>query len=286
MRYRCVERYRCRYPIRMMCRLLRLGVSGDYAWRSRLPSRRSQANEGLKGAITRIHRHSGAVYGSPKIRWTLLAQGQRVGRHRVARLMRVLGLRGRPYPRKKPRTQAGGTEPSAKNLLNQDFQAPAPHQRWVSDITYIRTGEGWLYLAAIMDLYSRRIVGWSLGQRLTTSLAIQAFERARRRRRPPPGLIYHSDRGSQYTSHAFQSLLRQHGVRCSLSAKGNCFDNAAMESFFALLKRERVYRQRYLTRKQARTDIFDYIERFYNRQRHHHSIGGLSPLEFESRALN
>ena len=131
-----------------MCRLLRLGVSGYYAWRSRLPSRRSQANEGLKGAITRIHRHSGAVYGSPKIRWTLLAQGQRVGRHRVARLMRVLGLRGRPYPRKKPRTQAGGTEPSAKNLLNQDFQAPAPHQRWVSDITYIRTGEGWLYLAA------------------------------------------------------------------------------------------------------------------------------------------
>ena len=269
-----------------MCRLLHLGVSGYYAWRNRLPRRRSQANEGLKRAITRIHRHSGAVYGSPKIRWTLLAQGQRVGRHRVARLMRALGLRGRPYPRKKPRTQAGGTEPRAKNLLNQDFQAPAPNQRWVSDITYIRTGEGWLYLAVIMDLYSRRIVGWSMGQRLTTSLVIQAFEMARRRRRPPPGLIYHSDRGSQYTSHAFQSLLRQHGVRCSLSAKGNCFDNAAMESFFALLKRERVTRQRYLTRKQARTDIFDYIERFYNRQRHHHFTGGLSPLEFESRALN
>ena len=126
MRYRCVEKYRCRYSIRMMCRLLHLGVSGYYAWRNRLPRRRSQANEGLKRAITRIHRHSGAVYGSPKIRWTLLAQGQRVGRHRVARLMRALGLRGRPYPRKKPRTQAGGTEPSAKNLLNQDFQAPAP----------------------------------------------------------------------------------------------------------------------------------------------------------------
>ena len=187
MRYRWVEKYRCRYSIRMRCRLLRLGVSGYYAWRSRLPRRRSQANEGLKGAITRIHRHSGAVYGSPKIRWTLLAQGQRVGRHRIARLMRVLGLRGRPYPRKKPRTQAGGTDPSAKNLLNQDFQAPAPHQRWVSDITYIRTGEGWLYLAAIMGLYSRRIIGGSLGQRLTTSLAIQAFEMARRRRRPRPG---------------------------------------------------------------------------------------------------
>ena len=126
MRYRCVEEYRCRYPIRMMCRLLHLGVSGYYAWRSRLPSRRSQANEGLKGAITRIHRHSGAVYGSPKIRQSLLAQGQRVGRHRIARLMRVLGLQGRPYPRKKPRTRARGTEPSAKNLLNQDFQAPAP----------------------------------------------------------------------------------------------------------------------------------------------------------------
>ena len=163
MRYRCVEEYRCRYPIRMMCRLLHLGVSGYYAWRSRLPSRRSQANEGLKGAITRIHRHSGAVYGSPKIRQSLLAQGQRIGRHRIARLMRVLGLRGRPYPRKKPRPRARGTEPSAKNLLNQDFQASAPHQRWVSDITYIRTGEGWLYLAAIMDLYSRRIVGWSTG---------------------------------------------------------------------------------------------------------------------------
>ena len=200
--------------------------------------------------------------------------------------MRVLGWQGRPYPRKKPRTRARGTEPNAKNILNQDFQALAPNQRWVSDITSIRTGEGWLYLAVIMDLYSRRIVGWSMGQRLTTSLAIQAFEMARRRRRPPPGLLYHSDRGTQYTSHAFQSLLRQHGVQRSLSAKGNCFDNAAMESFFALLKRERVYRQRYLTRKQARTDIFDYIERFYNRQRHHHFTGGLSPLEFESMALN
>ena len=286
MRYRWVERYRGRYPLRMRCRLLRLGVSGDYSWRSRLPRRRSQANEGLKRAITRIHRHSGAVYGSPKIRWTLLAQGQRVGRHRIARLMRALRLRGRPYPRKKPRPRARGTEPRAKNLLNQEVQAPAPNPRWVSDITDIRTGEGWLYLAAIRDLYSRRMVGGSLGQRLTTSLAIQAFERARRRRRPPPGLLHHSDRGSQYTSNAFQALLRQHGVQRSLSAKGNGFDNAAMESFFALLKRERVYRQRYLTRKQARTDIFDYIERFYNRQRHHHFIGGLGPLEFESRALN
>ena len=200
--------------------------------------------------------------------------------------MRVLGLRGRPYPRKKPRPRARGTEPSAKNLLNQEVQAPAPHQRWVSDITYIRTGEGWLYLVAIMALYSRRIVGWSMGQRLTTSLAIQAFERARRRRRPPPGLLYHSERGTQYTRHAFQSLLRQHGVQRSLSAKGNGFDNAAMESFFALLKRERVTRQRYLTRKQARTDIFDDIERFYNRQRPHPFTGGLSPLESESRALN
>ena len=286
MRYRCVEKYRCRYPIRMMCRLLPLGVSGDYAWRSRRPRRRSQVNEGLKRAITRIHRHSGAVYGSPKIRRILLAQGQTVGRHRVARLMRALRLRGRPYPRKKPRTRARGTEPSAKNLLNQEVQAPAPNPRWVSDITDIRTGEGWLYLAAIRDLYSRRMVGGSLGQRLTTSLAIQAFERARRRRRPPPGLLYHSDRGTQYTRHAFQSLRRQHGVRCSLSAKGNGFDNAAMESFFAWLKRERVTRPRYLTRKPARTDIFDDIERFYNRQRSHHFTGGLSPLEFESRALN
>ena len=142
MRYRCVEKYRGRYSIRMRCRLLHLGVSGDYAWRSRRPSRRSQVNERLKRAITRIHRHSGAVYGSPKIRQSLLAQGQTVGRHRVARLMRALRLRGRPYPRKKPPTQTRGTDPSAKNLLNQDFQAPAPHQRWVSDITYIRTGEG------------------------------------------------------------------------------------------------------------------------------------------------
>ena len=158
MRYRCVERYRGRYPIHMRCRLLHLGVSGDYAWRSRRPRRRSQVNEGLKRAIIRIHRHSGAVYGSPKIRQSLLAQGQTVGRHRVARLMRALRLRGRPYPRKKPRTRARGTEPRAKNLLNQEVQAPAPNQRWVSDITDIRTGEGWLYLAAIRDLYSRRMV--------------------------------------------------------------------------------------------------------------------------------
>ena len=158
MRYRWVEKYRCRYSIRMRCRLLPLGVSGDYAWRNRLPSRRSQANEGLKRAITRIHRHSGAVYGSPKIRRILLAQGQTVGCHRVARLMRALRLRGRPYPRKKPPTQTRGTDPRAKNLLNQEVQAPAPNPRWVSDITDIRTREGWLYLAAIRDLYSRRMV--------------------------------------------------------------------------------------------------------------------------------
>ena len=225
------------------------------------------------------------MYGSPKIRRILLAQGQTVGRHRVARLMRALRLRGRPYPRKNP-PQARGTHSSAKNLLNQEVQAPAPNPRWVSDITDIRTGEGWLYLATIRDLYSRRMVGGSLGQRLTTSLAIQAFERARRRRRPPPGLIYPSERGTQYTSNTFRSLLRQHGVQRSLSAKGNGFDNAAMESFFAWLKRERVTRPRYLTRKPARTDIFDDIERFYNRQRPHPFTGGLSPLEFESRALN
>lgn len=286
MKYRCVEDLRGEYPVAMMCRLLQIKPTGFYAWRRRGPSQTALENARLSKKIREVHAESDGVYGSPKVRDELINLGFPVGRHRVARLMRQMGLQGCPKKRYKTTTQSKHGFRVAPNQLKRDFKADRPNQRWVADITYIRTGEGWLYLAAVMDLYSMAIVGWSMGERLIRDLVIKALMMALWQRKPDAGLIHHSDRGSQYASGDFQDLLNEHGIECSMSGTGSCYDNAAMESWFGLLKRERVYRRHYRTRQEARTDVFDYIERFYNRRRSHSSAAKMSPLEYEARTLN
>ena len=283
MRYRCIGRRRTQYPVRMMCRLLKVSRSGYYAWRVRPESQRAKTDRERTAVIRRLHADSRGVYGSPKMRDELKDEGYCCGRHKVARLMRLAGLRGCPKRRFKVTTERDPSHPVAENLLQQDFAAEAPNQRWASDITYISTHQGWLYLAVVMDLYSRRIVGWSMSRWSNRHLVIDALSMAIGSRRPEPVLIHHSDRGSQYTSDDFRDELEKHGIECSMSARGNCFDNAVVESFFGLLKRERVNRARYRTRDEARADVFDYIECFYNRKRRHGYLGNISPAAFEKR---
>jgi len=210
-------------------------------------------------------------------------EGYRCGRHKVARLMRITGLKGCPKRRFRVTTQRDTSHPVADNLLEQDFTAEGPNERWASDITYISTRQGWLYLAVVMDLYSRRIVGWSMNRWINRHLVLDALTMAIGARRPEGELIHHSDRGSQYTSDDFRRELDKHGIHCSMSARGNCYDNAVVESFFGVMKRERINRTRYLTRDEAKADVFDYIERFYNRKRRHGYLGNISPAAFEKR---
>ena len=284
MKYRCIAANAQDFPITMMCRLLQVGRSGYYAWRRRRLSARARQNIDLSQRIEAIHRHSGGVYGSPKIRLELQQQGVSVGRHRVARLMRERGLKG--FPRKRfrhvPKAQWGYTP--VADLLRRDFTADAANRRWVADITQINTVEGPLYLAAVMDLYSKAIVGWSMHHRIDGDLVVKALRAALETRQPAPGLIHHSDRGGQYFTQALVDLAERYGVRRSMGRVGSCYDNAAMESWFGLLKRERIRGHRYASRADAKADVFDYIERFYNRQRSHSSNGGLSPFEYELNA--
>jgi len=283
MRYRCIHRRRSQYPIRMMCRTLQVSASGYYAWRSRPESQRERDNRELTRIIRRLHAHSDGTYGSPRLQVELRSEGYRCGRARVARLMRLVGLKGCPKRRFRVTGKSGTT--AAANLLSQDFSAAHSDQRWASDITFIWTGQGWLYLAVVMDLYSRRIVGWSMSRRINRHLALNALNMALGHRQPGWGLIHHSDRGAQYLSDDFQALLKQHGMLCSVSDTGSCYDNAVVESFFASLKRERIKRRKYRTRDEARADIFDYIERFYNRERRHSYLGHISPADYEDRTL-
>ena len=284
MRYGCIDRRRARYPVRMMCRLLQVSASGYYAWRSRPKSARAQQDRELVSKIRRIHEASKGVYGSPRVHAELVAEGIRVGRHKVARLMRLERLRGCPKRRFRVTTQREPAHPVAENLLQQDFTAAAPNQRWAADITYISTAQGWLYLAVVMDLYSRRIVGWSMSRWMSRRLVIDALGMALAARRPDGSLIHHSDRGGQYTSDDFRDELARHGIDCSMSGSANCYDNAVVESFFGLLKRERVNRVRYRTRDEARADLFEYIEVFYNRKRRHGYLGKVSPADFEEQS--
>ena len=284
MRYRCIDRRRNQYPVRMMCRLLEVSRSGYYAWRVRPESQRAKTDQELTGVIRRLHAESRGVYGSPKMRDELRDEGYRCGRHKVARLMRKAGLKGCPKRRFRVTTQRDPSHAVADNLLEQDFTAEGPNQRWASDITYISTQQGWLFLAVVMDLYSRRIVGWSMSRWMSRHLVIDALTMAIDQRQPDGVLIHHSDRGAQYTSDDFRAELEKHGIQCSMSARGNCYDNAVVESFFGLLKRERINRTRYLTRDEARADVFDYIECFYNRKRRHGRLGNISPVAFEQRA--
>jgi transposase InsO family protein len=267
----------------MMCRVLKVSRSGFYAWRVRPESQRAKTDRHLIRVIRRLHTDSKGVYGSPKITADLRDEGYRYGRHKVARLMRLAGLKGCPKRRFRVTTQRDPSHPVAENLLDQDFTAAAPNQRWAADITFIATNQGWLYLAVVMDFYSRRIVGWSMSRWINRHLVIDALNMAIGARRPGGELIHHSDRGSQYTSDDFRDELLKHGIDCSMSARGNCYDNAVVESFFGLMKREWVNRVRYRTREEARADVFEYIECFYNRKRRHGYLGNISPVEFEKR---
>ena len=285
MRYACIARRRNQYPVKLMCQLLEVSRSGYYAWQSRPESQRAQDDRVLLEAIKRIHAASGGVYGAPRIHAELKGQGHQCGRHRVARLMRQAGLYGCPRRRFKVTTQRDLSHAVADNLLQQDFSASRPNERWAADITYISTQQGWLFLAIVMDLYSRRIVGWSMDRWNSRHLAINALNMAIEQRQPEGVLLHHSDRGAQYTSDDFRDELAKYGIECSMSARGNCYDNAVVESFFGLLKRERVNRTRYLTREEAEADIFDYIERFYNRKRRHGHLGNISPAAYEKLAI-
>ncbi len=283
MRYQRIDRRRISYPVRLMCRSLRVSSSGYYAWRVRAESDRTVYDRELTRAIRRTHAESDGTYGSPRIHADLQAEGFSCGRVKVARLMRKAGLKG--CPKRRFRVTSRGGHVTASNLLEQNFSAETTNRRWASDTTFIWTGQGWLYLAVVMDLYSRRIVGWSMSRRNSRHLVLNALSMALGQRQVEGELIHHSDRGAQYLSDDFQALLKKHGISCSLSGAGSCYDNAAVESFFASLKRERVKRRKYRTRDQARTDVFDYIERFYNRQRRHSYVGNISPVEFEERTV-
>lgn len=270
------------YPIRTLCATLRVSRSGYYAWLGRAPSARAQADACLLPHILAAHQASRGLYGSPRVHAELRAGGIACGRHRVARLMRRARIRGvMPLHRRRPATVTGRA--LASNTLNRQFQVEMPDTVWAGDITVLWTGGGWLYLAVVMDLYARRIVGWAMDTRMTEQLPMRALNMALERRQPTPGLVHHSDQGSQYASAAFQQLLQAHGIHCSMSRKGDPYDNACVESFFSSLKRELAIRQRFPTRERARAAVFEYIEVFYNRRRRHSTLGYLSPIEFERR---
>lgn len=280
MRYRFIAAEKATYPIGMLCRVLAVARSGYYAWSRRLPSARAQENLWLGTHLRACYQEFRGRYGSPRLHRELQARGIRVGRHRVARLMRVHGLRSL-CRRRLRRWRWSPVDSGTVNVLQRRFTALRPNQKWAGDITYITTREGWLYLAVLVDLYSRRIVGWAMGPQMATGLTIQALEMALRGRRVVPGLLHHSDRGSQYAAVTYQQRLTTHGIQCSMSRPGNCWDNAVVESFFATLKTELVYLRRFQTRQEAKTEIFEYLEGFYNRQRRHSTLGYLSPVEFE-----
>lgn len=268
-----------------MCNVFDVSRSGYYVWLKQPESRKTQEDQVLSEVIKEIHLESHRTYGSPRIHEELLRRGKRHGRNRIARLMRKDGLRAKTRRKFKATTNSKHDLPIAPNLLDRDFTPERPNQVWVADITYIWTGEGWLYLAIVLDLFSRAVVGWSMSERMTKKLVIDAFTLAVKRRNPPPGLLHHSDRGSQYASKGFQSLLLKYGVICSMSRKGNCWDNAPAESFFSTLKRELVFLCQYFTRAQARQSIFSYIERFYNRKRIHSTLGYRTPNEVDQEKL-
>lgn len=283
MRYQFIEQHQTEYPVRVMCRVLGVSASGYYRWRQRPQSPRAQQNQQLLGQIQQVHHQSRRCYGSPKILQALRQQGIRCGRNRIMRLMRQAGVASKRSRCFKRTTQRNPQHRYAPNQLQQHFVATQPNQVWLTDMTYVATQEGWLYVATVLDLYSRRIVGWAMAARMTDELTQQALRMALRQRKPQAyALLHHSDRGSQYTSDDYQRLLADHCIHVSMSDAGNCYDNAPMESFFAQLKIEEVYHQPYPTRQAASSAIFAYIEGFYNTQRLHSALGYRSPVQFEA----
>jgi transposase InsO family protein len=286
MKFAFVERERQHYPLSLLCRALGVSVSGYYRWCRRRQqggaTPRQVANQQLGAAIRTIHAASYGTYGSPRIHAQLRRAGWSCSKQRVERLMRLHGLCGKHKRRRRPQTtQRQHSWPVAENRLNQAFVAHQPNQKWGADITYIPTAQGWLYLAVILDLFSRKVVGWAMDTTLQTDLVKRALVAALTTRRPDAGLLHHSDRGSQYASQPYQTLLKERQIEVSMSRRGNCYDNAVTESFFATLKVERVNDQRYASPAEAKRDLFRYIEGFYNRCRLHSALGYLSPEQFE-----
>ena len=291
MKYACIARHRREFPVRLMCRLLGVAPAGFYAAEQRrqgrrAPSRRAQANQRLLVAIRGVHAASRERYGAPMVHAELRDHGYRCGHNRVARLMRAAGLRGRTIRRFRTTTQSAHDTPVAGNVLARRFAPQAYPKRdhvWVADITYVGTREGWLYLAVILDLASRRVLAWCADRVLDQSLALRALDRALTLRQPQPGLIHHSDRGVQYASAAYQARLRTHGIVPSMSRVGDCWDNAVAESFFATLKRELVSRTRWQSRREAHRALAAFIDCWYNHQRRHSALGFVSPVAYERR---
>ncbi|MBN9628761.1 IS3 family transposase [Acidovorax sp.] len=275
-----VAKHRGAWPVNLMCEALGVSRGGFYAWLTRPRSQRSLSDEVLGAQVHQSFVRSDRTYGARRVWHDVLEQGQACGLHRIERLMREQALRARPRRRGLPKDR-GTRSAVADNVLDRQFRADGPNQKWVADFTYIWTAEGWLYVAAVLDLYSRRIVGWSMQESMTSQLVVDALMMAVWRRGKPVALLHHSDQGSQYTSEHFQKLLDEQGITCSMSRAGEVWDNSAMESFFSSLKTERTARKVYRTRGQARSDVFDYIECFYNPTRRHSTLGYLSPVQFE-----
>ena len=283
MRFAFIAKHRGIWPAAWMCEALGVSRSGFHAWLTRAPSQRARDDDEIGARVRASHVGSYRTYGARRVWHDLLAEGISCGLHRIERLIRQQGLRARPRRRGLPKDH-GERSVIAGNVLDRQFTADRPNQKWVADFTYIWTAEGWLYVAAVIDLFSRRVVGWSMSDTMTAQLGTDALIMAIWRRGKPDALLHHSDQGSQYTSEQFQRLMADNGVTCSMSRSGNVWDNAAMESFFSSLKTERIGKKVYRTRGQAKADVFDYIECFYNPTRRHSTLGYLSPIDFEMEA--
>jgi putative transposase len=282
VKFACIFAEKAFFPVALMCRCLQVSRAGFYAWVRRPPSERALENQRLLARVREAHDQSRRTYGSPRVHQALLANGHRAGRHRVARLMREAGLRPRQKRRWVRTTNSRHNEPVAPNTLARRFTRSAPDEAWASDITYLATAEGWLYLAVVLDLFSRRVVGWAMSDINDAALALAALEMAVEcRSGRVKELLFHSDRGTQYASAKFQDALRKNGIACSMSRRGDCWDNAVAESFFATLKTELVDGRSYASRQEAKSHVFEYIEVFYNRQRLHSSLGYRSPVQAE-----
>lgn len=285
MIFQSIEEHRCCWAVRQQCRVLGVSASGYYAWRTRDTSPHAAANQNLLNDIRRIHWDNYKRYGSPRVLAALRAEGQNVGKSRVEKLMRDNKL----CAISKKRTRINTTDsnhdfPIAPNRLDRNFGALAPNEKWVADITYIHTDEGWLFLATVLDLYSRKIVGWAMRDHMRTELPLAAFMMAVQKQKPQAGFIHHSDRGSQYASHAYRQALVATGATASMSRKGNCWDNAPAESFFHTLKTELVHHKHYATKEAAKRDLFHYIEGYYNNRRIHSALGYITPMQKEAQA--
>jgi transposase InsO family protein len=285
MKYWFIDQYRSVHRVERMCLVIGASRGGYYEWKKGNKGIRARENKELVSLIEESYAKNRGVYGSPRITKALKSKGIKCGENRIARLMQVHGIMAKTEKKFKATTNSRHNLPIAPNLLNQDFTAATSNRVWVSDITYIHTEEGWLYLSAVLDIYSRQVVGWSMSDRMTSDFVTEGLYQAIGRRRPPSGCIFHSDRGVQYAAQNFKNVLKTHGFIQSMSRKGNCYDNAVAESFFRTLKTEHVYNYRYKTRKEAKQSIFEYIEVFYNQQRIHSSLGYRTPVSFELESM-